>query len=155
MLLPAIVVRSGVGKLPSATWPSLGRRGFATTPGPFPIPPRQGRSGMGSVASRGAHDTKGRRLVSVLPGSRYKIGHPGRAIRAAGGLFPFFQGVGMGSVTSRGAHDIRASAPQRRAGVGGANARMDHCDGQAVLYYPTEERELNQRRDQGTCSCRR
>ena len=39
--------------------------------------------------------------------------------------------------------------------VGGANARMDHCDGQAALYYPTEAGELNQRRDRGACSCGR
>ena len=88
-------------------------------------------------------------LFPFFQGAGMESAIRGRTIRAAGGLFPFFQGVDMGSVTSRGAHDIRARAPQGRSGVGGANARMDHCDGQAVLYYPTEERELNQRRGMG------
>ena len=88
-------------------------------------------------------------LFPFFQGAGMESAIRGRTVRVAGGLFPSFQVVDIGPVTSRGAHDIQARAPQRRAGVGGANARMDHCDGQAVLYYPTEERELNQRRDLG------
>ena len=48
MLLRAVVVRSGVGKLPFAHVGFTGEAWLRHSPQtPFPIPPRQGRSGAG------------------------------------------------------------------------------------------------------------